>query len=609
MRSERTIPPTGEMRLSQVITTFGPGAMVDLPEQAVIIGGLEYWRGNKTAIIEERLTEKLKQVLELPSLSLFQPPIEDGTVTSVQTGVTGHRFPLWFLGQVEQEHRSRDGRVYRTRPLVHWDRLVKGKYLDEDRKSVPVVPVRFVQACIRGHISDLDWYFFVREEPSDRLGQLWLDEGGSGNDFTDIYVRCERTGRRRALSEAMIPTSRVLGTCKGRQPWLGPRIAEPCTEPNRLLTRSASNAYFTQTLSVISIPDGTHPLKAAVDEVWQDYLQYAEDAGDVRRDRRKDKVRIALEGFPDEKVWEEIERRRSPQPGPPRGIKQAEYEMLVSQCEGDGPDTPDGDFHARTRSLDGLPDQLRSCIDRIVLVHRLREVIALTGFTRFDAALPDASGELDLGVQRAPLARETTWLPAVENRGEGVFISFSRKAVTEWLKRAAVEKRGQALLTGFEVWKVRKKAARAEFPGLAYVMLHSLAHLLITAVSLECGYSASSIRERVYAGEYGFGILLHTGSPGSEGTLGGLVEVGRRFESHLAQALALGRLCSNDPVCAQHDPARLEEERFLHGAACHGCLLIAETCCERRNELLDRALVVPTVAGGEAAFFSEGLLS
>ena len=134
-------------------------------------------------------------------------------------------------------------------------------------------------------------------------------------------------------------------------------------------------------------------------------------------------------------------------------------------------------------------------------------------------------------------------------------------------------------------------------------MLHSLSHLLITAVALECGYSASAIRERVFAGEYGYGILLYTGAGGSEGTLGGLVDVGRDIESHLHRALELGRLCSNDPICAQHDPANPHEERFLHGSACHGCILIAETSCERRNESLDRALVLPTVSTPDAAFF------
>ena len=56
---------------------------------------------------------------------------------------------------------------------------------------------------------------------------------------------------------------------------------------------------------------------------------------------------------------------------------------------------------------------------------------------------------------------------------------------------------------------------------------------------------------------------------------------------------------------AQHDPVNPHEERFLHGAACHGCLLIAETSCERRNEMLDRALVVPTVTVPDAAFFAD----
>ena len=134
-------------------------------------------------------------------------------------------------------------------------------------------------------------------------------------------------------------------------------------------------------------------------------------------------------------------------------------------------------------------------------------------------------------------------------------------------------------------------------------MLHTLSHLLLTAIALECGYPSTSIRERVYAGPAGYGILLYTGSPGSEGTLGGLVKAGRDFGRHLSAALETGRLCSNDPVCTYHAPNDVHEERFLHGAACHGCLLVGETSCERRNEALDRALVVQTVDSGETAFF------
>jgi hypothetical protein len=243
-------------------------------------------------------------------------------------------------------------------------------------------------------------------------------------------------------------------------------------------------------------------------------------------------------------------------------------------------------------------------VDRLVLVHRLREVSAQVGFTRFEASLPDINGELDLDVELAPLSRELTWLPATENRGEGVFLSFSEEAIKEWLARADVKARAAELTAGFDASQGRKRIDGATFAGLPYIMLHSLAHLMITTLSLDCGYSASAIRERIYAGKSGHGILLYTGTPGSEGSLGGLVEMGKNIGRHLDRALELARLCSNDPVCAHHDPADKHEERFLHGAACHGCLLIAETSCERRNELLDRALVVPTVATPGAAFFA-----
>jgi hypothetical protein len=224
--------------------------------------------------------------------------------------------------------------------------------------------------------------------------------------------------------------------------------------------------------------------------------------------------------------------------------------------------------------------------------------------TRFEATTPDAEGELELGVQPAMLARETTWLPAVENRGEGVFVAFHRDAIDAWTRRSDVMARGKLLMSGFDRWRADHKHSRRNFLGLPYVMLHSLSHLLMTAVALECGYTASSIRERVYAGSAGYGILIYTGSPDAEGTLGGLVEAGRRVTEFLDAALAAGTLCSNDPVCAEHNPDNEHVREFLLGAACHGCLLIAETSCEQHNDFLDRALVVPTICDPGAAFFA-----
>lgn len=348
-------------------------------------------------------------------------------------------------------------------------------------------------------------------------------------------------------------------------------------------------------------------MRGAVNLVYEDFLQYTESANDVKKERKKQKVFNALEGFSDEAVWTEIKRRQSGHSDQPKSIKQVEIETLLSSPIEVGEDVPEGDFYARARNLDNLKPALLSQIDRIVLVHRLREVMGQVGFTRFEAGMPDIDGELDIQVRRAALDLDSTWIPAIENKGEGVFIAFRKSAIEDWLKHDAVQQRGRDLNKGFNVWRDRKGIPqdKAKFPGLPYILLHSLSHLLITAVSLECGYAASSIRERIYAGESGYGILLYTGSSGSEGTLGGLVQIGKRIEYHLEVALELGKLCSNDPVCGQHQPDNEQEERFLHGAACHGCLLIAETSCERRNEFLDRALVVGTVEGLGAEFFQD----
>jgi hypothetical protein len=217
---------------------------------------------------------------------------------------------------------------------------------------------------------------------------------------------------------------------------------------------------------------------------------------------------------------------------------------------------------------------------------------------------PDIEGELEMGVRRAALARETTWLPAVENKGEGIFLQFKSAAVGSWAVCTHVQQRGQQLLDGFMSWRQEQHGTTREFPGLPYIMLHSFAHVLITAISLECGYPASSIRERIYAlPSIGYGVLLYTGTTDAEGTLGGIIQVGRHIHEHVQHALELGELCSNDPVCSQHHPPNPHERRFLHGAACHGCVLIAETSCEQHNDFLDRALIVPTVDHSGAHFF------
>jgi Domain of unknown function (DUF1998) len=544
-------------------------------------------------------------LLSLPTLKLFSPPPDNEDPTAPRTGITVWQFPEWFITQTVE--RGEPGSVTRSRLLVHRKALTKGKYIDSDKRKHPIVPVRFVRACRKGHIGDIDWYRFVHERNPKCRRQLWIDERGTSGDISEIFIRCE-CGEVSPFMRATIPGK--LGHCDGYRPWLGPNTKEACDELTRLLVRHASNAYFSQIMSVISLPDRNETLEKAVTQVWENFLQYVDTIGELLKERqKKPPVKAALEGFTDDEVMQEIEVRKGLGTETPiKSVKQAEFEVLTTTKEEVGQDTPDGDFFARALPRSAWDKPWMASVERVVLVHRLREVVAQLGFTRFEASTPDVEGELQMGVVAAPLANELSWLPAVENRGEGVFIQFRKSAVQEWLARSEVVERGRRLRAGFESWQQQHPQSRREFPGLPYFLLHSLSHLLLTAVSLECGYPASSIRERVYALDAGYGILLYTGTPDAEGTLGGLIETGRQIDRHLRAALELGHLCSNDPVCAQHEPQSQHECRFLHGAACHGCLLIAETSCEQHNDFLDRAVVVPTVEDVGAEFFKLELL-
>lgn len=602
--------PEGQVRRSQVLTTFGPGALVDFPKYAVIMGGLESWgdpdKEGFQQVFEERLEAALRIREQNPQLRLFSPPSSPDSPDGPARGISAFEFPEWF---VEQPEEARVGeRGYRSRRLLHRRAIERGSY-------GKVVPIRFVRACPNGHISDIDWRGFVHGGRTDCSRELFLDERGTSGDLSDILVRCACKASRSLVDATQKGEQSPLGPCWGEMPWLG---AAPAGEPaacldekgkpsrNKLLVRSATNAYFPQNVSAISIPAdaGKQALREAVEDGWGDF-ESAEGPDDIGHELRKAKYRHLRERFTAQELWAEVDRRRSGVTDERRGIKAAELDTFLATAESAGEDTPDKErFFATAVPLDPARSGAMRRVSRVVLVHRMREVTVQLGFTRFEAPARDVDYELSLGVRTAPLAREVTWLPAVENRGEGVFLALDPAAVAEWRRRREVQAREAELVRGFDAWKARRQASKARFPGVTYVLLHSLSHLLLTAVSLECGYAASSIRERIYLDDDRCGILLFTGTPDAEGTLGGLVQVGKKLGQPLEAALEMGKLCSNDPVCAQHHPDHAHEERFLHGAACHGCLLVSEPSCEWSNELLDRSLVVDTVESSGAAFFA-----
>jgi hypothetical protein len=252
-----------------------------------------------------------------------------------------------------------------------------------------------------------------------------------------------------------------------------------------------------------------------------------------------------------------------------------------------------------------VPPGLDGVLSDVTLVEKIREVNALIGFTRIES--PDELLNSD-DISWAPISRNPPgWVPTTEVRGEGIFLRFAEKQLAEWEARPEVQDRAAKLFAGHRGWRSKRQLdpVHEGFPGIRAVLLHTVAHLLMRELALDSGYSATSIRERVYAevndATRQAGVLLYTAAPDSEGTLGGLVALGdpSSLGRAITQALERAALCASDPLCSEHDPA---EDATLHGAACHACAFAPETSCEFGNRYLDRALVTGTLAHSSAAF-------
>lgn len=630
------------IRMSQLVGMFGPGAMLDLPDRSVLVLGLDQWemqgRGAFQKIEEPRLQRLLHLRLKDDDRiagdkppEFRTPPINKQDPRTPSPAVRATVFPRWFACEALPGDAPNRRRLVRFQDLEAPKRVA---HLGPDGRRREVSPIRFVCGCENGHLQDVEWRRVVHQKPSngaadaaDTAGAcrkpMWLEDSGTSADPRDTRIVCE-CGASLSLEELFQPGR--LGACFGERPWISSINRDPngCDKTLRLLTRSATNTYFAQVARVISLPQAVDALARSLETVWTD-IQECKSVDDVKQAKKFNSVvRANLQDYPDEEVLSRIlSKAGGPAPvDEAEDPKAAEYHLLASGQALIGASSSNAHLHAETLSRsvwDPDGDPQLSGIQAVVAVHRLREVACLYGFTRFEPA-PLSSDELEdvgLAVRGAPLADSPDWLPAVEQFGEGIFIQFSPDLLSAWLARPIVLDRSRRLQEGVRKWAEAKRAAGSAVSQSQltlraqpeYIMAHSLSHALMSEVAIDCGYPASALKERIYVlprlprEAIRCGVLIYTASAGNQGTLGGLVEVTHRFGRILKSALERARLCSGDPVCADHDPVHAQDDRMLHGAACHGCLLISETSCEARNVSLDRALLVDTVALAGAAFF------
>lgn len=624
----------GEVRPSQLIHTYGAGSVVELPNFSVIVPGLDggIHGGNpwshgevNTVIEEERLLELVQTVLKTPGLTQLRGPVrlpDEGPSSSPRRadwfGTWTVPFPRWLRCSGCNALSRYDSGLFQ---LSHTNvrRPHEAKYVHANcmTSNATAVPVRFVLACPRGHLDDFPWGEWAHRDQgyacnvnASPSSNLKLVDIGQGQRPTAQKVECKNNGcgADAAVQAAFGPDGyKNLPRCGGGRPHLGDR--EACDEVPRAVLVSATNLWFADKRTVLSIPhDEVSPITRVVRE-HRDRFE--------KRNSRADfmKFAAAMAEYDNEPwlhddewtlddLWDEYERQEAILDGEvaEESPLADEWVALTQQIQGGHPD-----FQVEATKVP--PATKAKGIGETRLVTRLREVSALIGFTRLDSPTEEST-------RRAALSTtHPRWVPASVSLGEGILVRLDETAVAAWEATAATSSLIREMKQAHAAWRARRNLEPTRSKSARFLLLHTLSHLLINEISHEAGYSAASIRERIYAqspadGDPMAGVLIYTAAPDSEGTLGGLVSLGQpdRLGAIIDSAMQRAAFCTSDPFCATHHPngdlaGGVEGDGTLHGAACHVCLFVSETSCEHANRYLDRSLLVPTLDGADVPTF------
>jgi len=608
-----TVEPLGAVRRSQLVSTFGIGAIVDLEKGSFMPMGLDDWE-RVTGLPSLHIGEPRLQAMLGVSHFRLGPVREDqpGTTrVSARSAAPAVRFPEWH--ECPKCHRiGREGAPFEL--AADGGRLACLGH----GAAVHTNPVRFVVACRRGHMSDFPWEWWAHR---DRVGgvcdapSLYLGSRGQSASLADLYVGCSACGTRdkpvrKSLGDAFGADALPGLRCTGVRPWLCDR-EEGCGEHVRALQRGASNVHFGVVCSSLSIP----PASEAVSLIVQEYRAFLDGVPESSLPAVLTGV-AERHGVSVEQLLNAYRQLRTLESGSAslteRLARAEEYAALSEDREDAVIAGVVPEF--RNRAL-APPPGLARWFDLVGAVSRLREVRALAGFSRIEPYPVSAErvGDAIREGRVSPLSKaRRSWLPAAEIRGEGIFLRFRTEAVDAWIEQNDALRRRTAVLEARSLHVAEQRGYSRDYTVTPRLLLvHAFAHALIRQISVECGYSASALRERLYvaeadaAGPVMNGVLVYTGSPDSEGSLGGLVRLAepKLLEPIVLRTLRSAGWCGSDPVCLETDPQQSGER--VSGAACHCCLLLPETACERFNRELDRAVLVGDADRTFAGYFGQ----
>jgi hypothetical protein len=514
----------GDVRPSQLMFSFGIGSVLDLPQFSALVMGLDSWQPDLCPVIDEpRLLAALQRRVGPQLTALRLPPVQEDSMETEgmndMLGIPVAPFPRWLRCTLCGAIAPVDSGIFKL--VGNKYRPDRTGYVHESCsanrfKSAPrAVPVRFLLACSKGHLSDIPWVEYVHDGAPCPAPRLFMREFGVVGDAAGIHVKCEACGKGKRLGLMFNPHTFA---CPGLHPHLRWKDPDGCDAEAKVVNLGASNLWFAQSMSVLSIPDAKSLLEAYIRQNWDTFAD-VDDISVIQFLAKKQLQELAtfMATYTPEDILHAVNAHKasllSPAPEVAYDIKLPEWRIFT----GITPLRPE-DKQELEIDIIAAPQGYESFFAHTTLVHRLREVRALYGFCRVEL-----QQELDLGqnsaVECAPISRgRPTWLPGCEIRGEGIFLRMKEEVLQAWEQKPMVAAHDALFREAHKAWRSARKFqdTLAGYPGIRFVLLHSLSHALMRQIALECGYTAASVRERLYCRGANHpdgpmaGILLYT---------------------------------------------------------------------------------------------------
>jgi len=572
------------VRRAHLISPFGPGAL-QLSQDGVcgVTCGPPVWLESlktmevavATMLFENQTIRDSHMERPLGVDRLIAPcPLGDDPGPRSDWFVPAARFPLYEYC-VNHSCRALLRKDASDHDIGRCSRCTSG-----NRRKWQTVQVPVVLACLEGHLADVPWSRWLHEADGPNCAFPDDLQFRPGSLPDQPLVICQTCHRRRTLS----PEDTFI--CDGERPWLPGLPPEECGRKAQVLERTSTAVYYPTTVSSLAIP------QPGVDNPALTQKLHSSSA---IRSQRRTYTADGSQASIDEIV------RLCAQLGVRTDVAQVKRHLAALDVDRDkAEDRPrelDALLTGRPRPTDGygLPDlivepqnmaayganPILGLVAAVSLVPRLREVRVLTGFSRVCPGDRSINYEQLWGrpmPERTHEGDRSGWLPAYEVFGEGILFQLDDDAVARW---------------EHDIAQIAANRPMGQLGNRRRFMVHTLAHMVIRTAAQYAGYPLPSIRERIYDRDERLAFLIYTSAGDIQGTLGGLVELGRpgRLESLLEEATDRIRWCTTDPVCIEGGIELGLPDTTLAGA-CHHCLLLPETSCERGNRQLDRAAVI-----------------